>query len=138
MRMARSSVLEHLNEDECLEALYRDNESSLHHIIHQYENTVNSSEGYDQHLLVLTKSLPRLHDECLVFLRRYGVLDESDCQILLSDSQYPTTERKLLELVNILAKKPRHSYWYLAHSLRNKAYQIFLHLHGDIKCCGKK
>ena len=138
--MACCPAPDHLTGDDhdCFKSLYNANASSLYPFIQQYESTISDTVGgYDQHLLVITQNLSRLPDECLVFLRRYGVLDEGDSQVLLNDSKIPSTNLKLLELVNILTKKPHHAYWYFAHSMKSKAFPIYQHLHGDVICCGK-
>ena len=127
---------DHSNSTECLEFLYKHNSNIPRSvdIINRYERSFH--EGLQPLLLLMSRSLKRMED-CMVFLRRFQILDRTDCEVLMNDKKYQALDLKLMYLVDLLERRELHSYWYFVHSLRTVSRPVFDHLHGDIQCCGE-
>ena len=132
----------HLNVTQCLDFL-RNCDQNTHiprseEIINRYERSFE--EGLQPLLLLMTQGLKRMED-CVVFLRRFDILDRTDCEVLMSDKKYEALELKLMYLIDLLERREIHSYWYFVHSLKSGAQPVsqtlFDYLHGDIHCCGE-
>lgn len=132
----------HVSVAQCLDFLHNC-EQNTHipqskEIIKRFERSFE--EGLQPLLLLMTQGLKRMED-CMVFLRRFDILDRTDCEVLISDKKYEAPEMKLMYLVDLLERREIHSYWYFAHSLNSgtqpASQALFDYLHGDIHCCGK-
>lgn len=63
--------------------------------------------------------------------------DWSDHERIFNNVSFTTVERKVTELLAVVAQKDAHAFWYLAHSFEAKQEPLYRHLHGPIQCCGK-
>ena len=72
----------------------------------------------------------------LRYMRAHNQFDWRDHERIFNNVLFSTMEKKVTELLAVVAQKDRHAFWYLAHSFEAKQEALYRHLHGPIQCCG--
>lgn len=72
----------------------------------------------------------------LRYMRAHNQFDRIDHERIFNNVLFTTVERKVTELLAVVAQKEPHAFWYLAHSFEAKQEPLYRYLHGPIQCCG--
>ena len=130
----------HAKLQDCEQFLQKENSLSPNsdRIIKKYLE-VSDRGNLDDFLLVIPDKIRNddyLHS-ILRYMRAHNQFDWSDHERIFNNVSFTTVERKVTELLAVVAQKDPHAFWYLAHSFEAKQEPLYRHLHGPIQCCGK-
>lgn len=128
----------HAKLQDCEQFLQKENSLSPNSdgIIKKYLE-VSDRGNLDDFLLVIPDKIRNddyLHS-ILRYMRAHNQFDWSDHERIFNNVSFTTVERKVTELLAVVAQKDPHAFWYLAHSFEAKQEPLYRHLHGPIQCC---
>jgi len=129
----------HSKLSDCEEFLQKENSLAPEsdRIIKKYLE-VSGRGNLDDFLLVIPDKIR--NDDYLHYILRYmrahKQIDWFDHERIFNNVLFTNVEKKVTELLAVVAQKDRHAFWYLAHSFEAKQEPLYRYLHGPIECCG--